>query len=85
VLIHFAKFLSHSRDSVSHSLEHYVRNSNQRHRLEMHANAIVSDLKNEIVTPGSKVKLNAHSMCVQESSLHTYRAENGYRITNVTI
>jgi hypothetical protein len=24
-------------------------------------------------------------MCVQESSLHTYCTENGYRITNVTI
>jgi hypothetical protein len=29
--------------------------------------------------------LNAHSMCAKESSLHTYRIENGYRITNVTI
>jgi hypothetical protein len=32
-----------------------------------------------------KPKPNAHSMCAQESSLHTYRIENGYRITNVTI
>jgi hypothetical protein len=24
-------------------------------------------------------------MCAQESSLHTYHTENGYRITNVTI
>jgi hypothetical protein len=24
-------------------------------------------------------------MCAHESSLHTYRTENGYRITNVTI
>jgi hypothetical protein len=24
-------------------------------------------------------------MCVQESSLHIYHTENGYRITNVTI
>jgi hypothetical protein len=24
-------------------------------------------------------------MCAQESCLHTYRSENGYRITNVTI
>jgi hypothetical protein len=24
-------------------------------------------------------------MCAQESSLHTYRTENGNRITNVTI
>jgi hypothetical protein len=24
-------------------------------------------------------------MCDQESSLHTYRTENGYKITNVTI
>jgi hypothetical protein len=37
------------------------------------------------VTPGFKAKLNAHSICAQESSLHTYRTENGYRITNVTI
>jgi hypothetical protein len=36
------------------------------------------------VTPGFKVKLNDHSMCAQESSLHTYRTENGYRIINVT-
>jgi hypothetical protein len=32
-----------------------------------------------------KPKLNAHSICAQKSSLHTYRTENGYRITNVTI
>jgi hypothetical protein len=32
-----------------------------------------------------KPKLNAHSMCAQESSLHTYHTENGYRITNVSI
>jgi hypothetical protein len=32
-----------------------------------------------------KPKLNAHSICAQESSLHTYHIENGYRITNVTI
>jgi hypothetical protein len=37
------------------------------------------------VTPGFKAKPNAHSMCAHESSLHTYRIENGYRITNVTI
>jgi hypothetical protein len=37
------------------------------------------------VTPGFKAKLNAHSMCAQESSLYTYRTKNGYRITNVTI
>jgi hypothetical protein len=29
-----------------------------------------------IVTPGFKVKLNAHNMCVDRSSLHTYRTEN---------
>jgi hypothetical protein len=33
----------------------------------------------------SKTKPNAHSMCAQESSLHTYHTENGYRITNATI
>jgi hypothetical protein len=32
-----------------------------------------------------KPKSNAHSMCVQESSLHTYRIENKYRITNVSV
>jgi hypothetical protein len=36
-------------------------------------------------TPGLKAKPTAHSMCVQESSLHIYRIENGYKITNVTI
>jgi hypothetical protein len=31
-------------------------------------------------------KLSTHSMCAaQGSSLHTYRTENRYRITNVTI
>jgi hypothetical protein len=39
----------------------------------------------ESVTPGFKAKPNAHSMCVQKSSLHTYHTENGYRITNITI
>jgi hypothetical protein len=37
-------------------------------------------------TPGFfKLKSNAHSMCVQTSSLHIYHIENGYRITNVII
>jgi hypothetical protein len=35
--------------------------------------------------PVFKPKMNAHSMCAQESRLHIYRIENGYRITNVTI
>jgi hypothetical protein len=38
-----------------------------------------------VVTPGFKAKPNAHSMCAQESSFHTYHIENGYRITNVSI
>jgi hypothetical protein len=37
------------------------------------------------VTPSFKAKPNAHSMCDQESSLHTYCIENRYRRTNVTI
>jgi hypothetical protein len=37
------------------------------------------------ITPGFKAKPNAHSMCAHESSLHTHRIKNGYRITNVTI
>jgi hypothetical protein len=37
------------------------------------------------VTLNFKAKPNAHSICVQESSLHTYRTENRYRITNVII
>jgi hypothetical protein len=35
--------------------------------------------------PVFKPKPNAHSMCAQESSLRTYRTENGDRITNVSI
>jgi hypothetical protein len=35
--------------------------------------------------PVCKPKPNAHSICAQESSLHTYRTENGDRITNVSI
>jgi hypothetical protein len=37
------------------------------------------------VTPGFEAKPNAHSMCAQELSSHTYRSENGYIITNVSI
>jgi hypothetical protein len=37
------------------------------------------------VTLGFKAKVNAHSMCAQESSLYAYYSENGYRITNVSI
>jgi hypothetical protein len=37
------------------------------------------------VTSDFKAKLNSHSMCAQESSLHTYRTKNEYRITNVSI
>jgi hypothetical protein len=36
------------------------------------------------VIPSFKAKLNSHSMCALESSLHTHRIENRYRITNVT-
>jgi hypothetical protein len=39
----------------------------------------------EVSHPVFKPKPNAYSMCAQESSLHTYRIENGHRITNVTI
>jgi hypothetical protein len=38
-----------------------------------------------VVTPSFKAKPNAHSMCAQESSFHTYHLENRYRITNVSI
>jgi hypothetical protein len=37
------------------------------------------------VTPSFKAKPNAHIICAQESSLHTYHTKNGYRITNVSI
>jgi hypothetical protein len=37
------------------------------------------------VTLDFKAKPNAQSMCAQESSLHTYRTKNRYKITNVTI
>jgi hypothetical protein len=37
------------------------------------------------ITPGFKAKPTVDSMCAHESSFHTYRTENGYRITNVTI
>jgi hypothetical protein len=37
------------------------------------------------VTPDFLPKSNAHSMCDQESILHTYHTENGYKITNVII
>jgi hypothetical protein len=30
-------------------------------------------------------KLSTHGMCAQGSSLHTYRTENRYKITNATI
>jgi hypothetical protein len=39
----------------------------------------------ELSHPIFKPKPNAHSMCAQESSLYTYRTENGDRITNVSI
>jgi hypothetical protein len=35
--------------------------------------------------PVLRPKPSTHTMCAQESSLHTYRIENGYRITNVLI
>jgi hypothetical protein len=34
----------------------------------------------KVVTPSFKAKLNAYSMCAQESSLYIYHTENGYRI-----
>jgi hypothetical protein len=35
--------------------------------------------------PVFKPKPNAHNICAQESNLHTYHTENGYRITNVSV
>jgi hypothetical protein len=35
--------------------------------------------------PILRPKPSTHSMCAQESSLHTYRTEHGYRIINVSI
>jgi hypothetical protein len=43
------------------------------------------DGEEKSVTPGFKAKPNAHSICAQESSFHTYHTENRYRITNVSI
>jgi hypothetical protein len=37
------------------------------------------------VTPSSKAKPRAHSMCAQKSCLHTYHTETRYRLSNVTI
>jgi hypothetical protein len=42
-------------------------------------------IKRFLSHPVFKPKLNVYSMCAQELSLHTYRIENGYRITNVII
>jgi hypothetical protein len=47
--------------------------------------SLVDVLARVLVTPDFKAKLNAHSMCAQELSFHTYRTENGYKIINVTI
>jgi hypothetical protein len=46
---------------------------------------LLFELDFRAITPGFKAKPNAHSLCAQESSLHTYHTENGYRITNITI
>jgi hypothetical protein len=46
---------------------------------------MVTRYTNRSVTPGFMAKPNAQSVCVQESSLHTYHTENGYRITNAII
>jgi hypothetical protein len=53
-------------------------------RVKYDTTFMVSNLPSRHVTTGFKAKQNAHSMCAQESSLHTYRIENGYRLTNVT-
>jgi hypothetical protein len=45
----------------------------------------VDERADKLSHPVFKPKLNAHSMCAQESSLHTYRTENGDRITNASI
>jgi hypothetical protein len=50
-----------------------------------HGGCIKVKSKTDGVTPGPKAKPNAHSICAQKLSLHTYRTENGYSITNVTI
>jgi hypothetical protein len=39
----------------------------------------------KFVTLGFKAKPNDDTMCAQESSLHTYHIENGYRIISIKI
>jgi hypothetical protein len=49
------------------------------------ANEDVCNAVAESIIPGFKTQMSTHSMCAQESSLHIYHSENGYRITNVSI
>jgi hypothetical protein len=44
---------------------------------------VILEADYKAVTPDFKSKSNAHSMCAQESCLHTYHPENRYRITNI--
>jgi hypothetical protein len=67
----------HTNTNLNYKFEWTVNKSNKDNN-----NAIIFSM---IVTPGFKAKPNAHSMCAQETSLHTYRIENGYRITDVTV
>jgi hypothetical protein len=49
------------------------------------ANEDVCNAVAESIILGFKTQMSTHSMCAQESSLHIYHSENGYRITNVSI
>jgi hypothetical protein len=51
------------------------------HALKIWRHYLMGKMSHPIFMP----KPDAHSMCAQELTLHTYRTENGYRITNVII
>jgi hypothetical protein len=53
--------------------------------VELEHKSLQAIKKWNIITPGFKAKPNAHSMCAQELSLHTYCTENRYKITNIII
>jgi hypothetical protein len=65
------------------SLLRSVTSTQKQHRAEYLRGYMVDS--SHSVTPDFKAKSNVHSMCAQKSSFHTYRIENGYIITNITI
>jgi hypothetical protein len=66
-------------------LDHQFRQILTTSRCRSKNSGNISEGREFMSWPVFMSKSSTHSMCLQGSNLHTYRTENRYRITNITI